>query len=90
MERRASSPGISLFRRFFFCCTPPLAYPLSVKLSIIRKVSVEKVRVGTAAPAHPSRAPRARSLSSCGDGRPRPSKPSKARQALADSNRSPA
>jgi len=34
---------------------PPLAYPLSVKLSILGKVSVEKV-VGTAAPARPSRA----------------------------------
>jgi len=28
---------------------PPLAYPLSVKLSIIGKVSVERVSVGTGA-----------------------------------------
>jgi len=40
---------------------PPVAYPLSVKLSAIGKVSVERVcvesvRVGTGAPARPSRA----------------------------------
>jgi len=69
---------------------PPLAYPLSVKLSIIGKVSVEKVRVGTGPLARPSRAKLGRLSGSCGDGPPRPSKPSGARQALADSSRSPA
>jgi hypothetical protein len=71
---------------------PPLAYPLSVKLSIVN------AGVGTGAPARPSRAKLGRLLGSCEDGRPRKpalsevegSRPSGARQALAESGRSPA
>jgi len=57
MERRACLPGVSLLRAFFFCRVPSLAYPLSVKLSIIGKASAETARVdgngcvGTAAPS---------------------------------------
>jgi hypothetical protein len=46
------------FWAFFFCPTLTLAYPLSVKLSVIGKVSVGKARVGTAATGRPSRANR--------------------------------
>ncbi len=71
MERRVSSPGVSLWQLFFFCRMPPVAYALSVKPSIIGKASVEKsspreasvekarigkARVGTAALGRPSRA----------------------------------
>jgi len=65
-----------------------LAYSLSLKPYHIDKA--EKVRVGTGVPARPSRAQFGRLFGSCGDGRPRPSNPSGARQVFAGRGRSPA
>jgi hypothetical protein len=81
MERRASPPGVSLLQVFFFCRRPRVAYPLSVKGSVVGNAGVEKTRagkaggekarigqarVGTAALGRPSRAKLGRLLAGGG------------------------
>jgi len=64
-------PAFPFCKCFFFCRRPRVAYPLSVKGSVVGNAGVEKTRAGKAG-GEKARIGQAR----VGDGRPRPSKPS--------------